>query len=171
MKKSINKIRTIGEIAYIALYNRKNNVIAITIFDSKFINKVKDFRWSRYKHRNTWYVVTNIPRGQQKEYGQKRIKIHQIILPCKKPFMIDHKNHDGLDNRLDNLRIVTNRTNCENRGKRRNKFGLVGINYHKRDKVFVATIQINGKAKHVGNFKTKEEAHQARKLYKLANNL
>ena len=85
--------------------------------------------------------------------------------------MIDYRDHDGLNNRLSNLRIVTNRQNCENKLHNRNKHGLVGISFHKRDKVFTATIQVNSKNKHVGNFKTKEEAYEARDKYKLENKL
>ena len=152
------------------LYNRKQEKIRETIFDKKYLSIVKKFRWSAYKHRSTYYVVTNLSKEQQKLYKKTRLKLHKLILPCDKAFMIDHKNHNGLDNRLSNLKIVTNRTNCENRLKK-NKTGYVGVSWHSRDKIWTSTIQINGKAKHLGNFKTPEKAYKARKVYKLNNNL
>lgn len=165
-----NEIRTIGNIAYMALYDRKGNVNNITIFDKKFIDIVKKFRWSAYKHRNTYYVSTTLNDFYQLKYGKKKLKIYQLFLKYEKPLMIDHINHDGLDNTLDNLKIVTNRENCENK-RRKNKYGFVGIRWHYRDKVWTATIQVNGKSKHIGNFKTKEEAVKSREDYKKENNL
>lgn len=168
----INKNKIIVNSTYCVmyLYNRKQEKIRETIFDKVYLLKVKKFRWSAYKHRNTYYVVTNLNKEQQKAYKKKRLKLHQLVLSCAKRFIIDHKNHNGLDNRLDNLRIVTNRTNCENK-IRKNKTGYTGVSWHKRDNIWACAIQINGKNKHLGNYKTKEEAHQARELYKLTNKL
>jgi len=96
--------------------------------------------------------------------------LHQLILPCKKPFIIDHINHNGLDNRLVNLKVVTNRQNCENK-IRKNKTGFIGVHWHNRDKIWASNIQINGKNKHIGNFKTPEEASKAREEYKIKNGI
>ena len=163
-----NEIRTIGNIAYMALYDRKGNVNNITMFDEGYIAVVKQFRWCAYKHRNTYYVSTTLSECNQLEYGKKKLKIYQLFLKYKKPLMIDHRNHDGLDNRLENLRIVTNRTNCENK-IRKNKSGYIGVHWHSRDKVWAGVIYIHGKQIHTGNFKTKEDASKARELYKLNN--
>ena len=48
-------------------------------------------------------------------------------------------------------------TNCEHN---QSKWPL-GVCYHKRDQKFHATMQINGKTKHLGYFETPKEAHQA----------
>ena len=154
------------------LYNRNGDKTHETIFDIVFLDEVKKYnKGYSYKHRNTRYVITNLNKEQQEIHGKTKLRLHQLVLPYKKPFMIDYRDHDGLNNRLSNLRIVTNRQNCENKLHNRNKHGLVGISFHKRDKVFTATIQVNSKNKHVGNFKTKEEAYEAREKYKLENKL
>ena len=93
-----------------------------------------------------------------------------MILPCNKPFIIDHINHNGLDNRLCNLRIVTHRENCENK-LRKNKTGYSCVTWHSRDKIWAVNIQINNKRVHIGNFKTPEEASKAREEYKLKNGI
>ncbi len=165
-----NEIRTIGNTAYMALYDRKGNVNNITVFDKAFIDIVKQFRWCAYKHRNTYYVSTTLNDFDQLEYGKIKLKIYQLFLKYEKPLMIDHKDHDGLNNKLSNLRIVSNRANCENKVNK-NKHGYVGLSFHKRDKVWVSAIQVNGKNKHIGNFQTKEEAYEAREHYKLINSL
>lgn len=48
--------------------------------------------------------------------------------PLKDGEQIDHINGDTLDNRICNLRIVDNRTNCWNQAKRKtNKSGVTGV--------------------------------------------
>jgi len=54
---------------------------------------------------------------------------------------IDHINHDGLDNKWTNLRSVSHATNTRNARKRiDNKSGITGVFWHKRDKLWIATI-------------------------------
>lgn len=50
-----------------------------------------------------------------------------------------------------------------------NRKGLLGVNYHKRDKVFGANVNnpITGKIEFLGNFKSESEAHHAWKARKL----
>lgn len=73
--------------------------------------------------------------------------------------VIDHINGDGLDNRLINLRDVTQQQNLFNTKLYvNNNTGFRGVHYHIRDKVFTACISINGKQKHLGTFDSAEEA-------------
>ena len=68
---------------------------------------------------------------------------------------IDHEDIDFLNNHIDNLRVVTNQENQWNRNCK-------GYYFHKRDKKWVARIQVKGKNKNLGRFNTEEEARQAR---------
>ena len=52
-----------------------------------------------------------------------------------------------------------------------NKSGVVGVRYHSRDGVWTAYISVNNTRKHIGSYKTKEEAVQARDNYVIENNL
>ena len=74
--------------------------------------------------------------------------------------VIDHINGDSLDNRRENLRIVTTRENSHN-SKRIRCGELPGVVWHKRDKKWQATIGINGKNKYLGSFTDKYEAYNA----------
>ena len=67
--------------------------------------------------------------------------------------LIDHINHDSLDNRAINLRIATHAQNSQNR---KNVKG-----YQAMGKLFYAKISVNNKIMNVGSFKTEEEASQA----------
>ena len=76
---------------------------------------------------------------------------------------IDHINGNTLDNRIENLRSVTHQENSKNRAiGTNNTSGAIGVFLRNRDLVWVAQVSINGKQKHIGSFKSKDEAIQAR---------
>ena len=77
---------------------------------------------------------------------------------------LDHINRNRLDNRIANLREVTNKQNHQNKSKpSNNTSGHTGVSWHKRDSKWQAQIAHNYKRIHLGFFATMEEALSARK--------
>lgn len=75
---------------------------------------------------------------------------------------IDHINGVKDDNRILNLRVVTNAENKQNVTlSKRNKSGFLGVTLHKDTGLWRADIGINGKQVSLGRFKTPEEASEA----------
>lgn len=75
---------------------------------------------------------------------------------------IDHINGDRADNRISNLREVTRSQQMMNRGTFANKrVPFKGVSIDKRYGTYRASIQANGRWRHLGTFKTPEEAHAA----------
>ena len=76
--------------------------------------------------------------------------------------VIDHINGDRVDNRIENLRDVPQRTNCENlrRAKSKNKLGVLGVAQAGKN-CFAARIVVSGQFHHLGCFGTKEDAGAA----------
>lgn len=76
---------------------------------------------------------------------------------------IDHINGIPTDNRIDNLRDVSRSINSQNlhAARRDNKVGMLGVCWRGSSKKFIAQIQVGGKVRHLGMFKTAEDAHQA----------
>lgn len=72
---------------------------------------------------------------------------------------IDHINGNKIDNRIENLRLVTNRGNSQNRKHHRGG-QLVGASYDKRNGKWQSRIYIN-KNIFIGYFDTEQEANQA----------
>lgn len=72
-----------------------------------------------------------------------------------KPKEIDHRDRDGSNNRLDNLRVADRVLNNRNQGlMQNNKSGIAGVSKkHKKGRTprWVANIGINGKLKEVGS--------------------
>lgn len=96
--------------------------------------------------------------GQHARGTWKRMQ--HLVLPAREGFFTDHINGDRLDNRRENLREVTLQQNnwnmCLNRN---NKTGFKGVSM-RRGK-FRATINLNNKQIHVGDFATAELAAEA----------
>ena len=88
---------------------------------------------------------------------------HRIIFilkhnrPIKEGYQIHHDNNNPLDNRIENLKEVTARENCQNRqinidGK------LVGVSKHGGG--WQAQIRVNGRLHCLGTYNTPEEAYR-----------
>lgn len=77
--------------------------------------------------------------------------------------MIDHINGCHSDNRIANLREVTNAINMQNQRRARvdNQCGALGVKKHPRADRWLARIKCDGKLIHLGSFATKDEAHEA----------
>ncbi len=79
--------------------------------------------------------------------------------------MIDHINGNGLDNRIQNLRLATQQENQRNQQKPiKNKSGFRGVTWHNQAKKWKARIKINYKEKHLGLFIELTDAVAARRL-------
>lgn len=76
---------------------------------------------------------------------------------------IDHMNGDKSDNRIVNLRMVTRRTNMENRVKAsaKNSTGNLGVSWDKVNNKWVAQIGVSGKNIKLGRYLNPEDAHQS----------
>jgi hypothetical protein len=92
--------------------------------------------------------------------AQKRLKAHRwawFYVYGELPEQIDHINGVKSDNRLCNLRVVTNKQNHENRGAQKNNTsGFKGVT--KRGDKFIAQIMHNQKQHYLGIFTTAEQA-------------
>jgi hypothetical protein len=73
---------------------------------------------------------------------------------------IDHINGVRTDNRLSNLRDVTNRANHQNQRCHRNG-RLVGAHFHKQHERWMSQIRVKGTNKYLGLYDTEQEAHEA----------
>jgi len=136
-----------------------------TIISTKDLERVKEFpnSWSANwnKRRGVYVVIGNLPSNDPK--CRPRALLTRWILNPEKGMVVDHINHDTLDNRRDNLRILTNQQNCQNRkgcnSQNRSSF-LRGVSLTKNGK-WAAFIGVNWKRKHLGVFNTIEEANRA----------
>lgn len=151
----LNEIVEYDDYAEIVLYNKDCEEVARALIDLDDIDKVKNYKW---------YLV-----GNGYVYTKKmNIYLHRIIMECPDNMMVDHINHNPLDNRKSNLRVCTNSQNNMNKGKQSNNTsGYRGVDWHKQNNKWHARIHVNKRKIHLGYFDTKEEAIEARKQAEL----
>jgi hypothetical protein len=78
--------------------------------------------------------------------------------------ILDHINGNGLDNRIENLRLANHSQNGSNQKKtHRNTSGTVGVVWHKSSKKWQAQIEVHQKNIYLGLFSSKADACAARK--------
>ena len=88
--------------------------------------------------------------------------MHRTILNAPKGLVIDHLNHDGLDNRRSNLRLTNHSENRINSCKPpTSTTGFRGVSFHKHRGDYIAHIRKNGYLRHLGYFEEPVEAAKA----------
>lgn len=86
--------------------------------------------------------------------------LHRHLLCAPKGLLVDHKDGDGLNNRRSNLRLATYGQNAMNsRPRKGSKSGLKGAYWW--DGRWFSAIQVGGVKRHLGFFRSAEEAHAA----------
>jgi hypothetical protein len=74
---------------------------------------------------------------------------------------VDHQNHNGLDNRLINLRPATKSQNSQNRKKSLGLSKYKGVSWYSRDHKWEAYIGIDSHLIHLGHFDNEQSAAEA----------
>ena len=94
---------------------------------------------------------------------QKSVRMHRAVLDVPAGKFIDHINHNGLDNRKANLRIVTRRENSWNKRKQRGNYSsqYKGVTWLKRTGKWQARIVCRGTSIFIGQFDDEEAAARA----------
>lgn len=96
---------------------------------------------------------------------RKRILVHKLIFEAfygvdsNRKIVIDHINDNKLDNRLENLQLVSNRFNSTKKAKGYSSY--VGVSYNKKRKKYNSAILVDGKSIFLGTFDCEYKAHLA----------
>lgn len=121
-------------------------------------NKVKNTVAGNFD-KSKGYLVVKI--------NAQRFQLHRIIYLWHKnnlPSIVDHKNGNPLDNKIDNLRPANSSENAWNSSKSKsNTSGYKGVFWHTKMKKWTSSICIHNKLIWLGSFKTPELAHEAYK--------
>jgi len=128
------------------------------LIDDEDLEKVSGYGWSIHKPNagNLEYARTDIRINGKR----KLLYLHRFIMNAPKGTKIDHKNHNGLDNRKENLRLATSAQNTRNSLRRRDsKTGFKGV--YRQDNRYIAHITVNYKQRKLGSFTSAEDAAKA----------
>ena len=129
--------------------------------------------YKRIKGTNEFRVK---PSGTKTKTGYIQIGVdgklylaHRIIMllvnkSLSEECQVDHIDHNRLNNKLNNLRVVNQSENMRNSGRRSDSStGVTGVVYHKPAGKYMVNIFIDGKRIYLGLFETLGEAATARR--------
>ncbi len=88
-------------------------------------------------------------------------KLHREILSAPDGMLVDHRDHNGLNDRRHNLRLATHSQNAANNRKAPPAHGYRGVCWRKSDRVWRAVITVNRRSIQVGEFKDIVKAARA----------
>lgn len=141
--------------------NGKNKGLYRAIVDDEDFDELNKYNWSVKVRPHTCYAFVS-----QKINGKYiNNHMHNFIINAPLGMICDHINHDGLDNRKENLRVCTfsqNSINKRSRKKSSSKYlGVHLTRYKYKDKVYEywrAEVNLKGKRLNSKYFKSEIDA-------------
>jgi hypothetical protein len=155
-----NKYEINGDVTSIYI-NRRNEEPLMVLIDTEDLEKVNanPYTWyGEYNNHTKGYYI----RSYHRTVNGKREKmlLHRVILEASDEMVVDHINHNTLDNRKQNLRICTCFVNIHNpKGLRStNTSGASSVFWHHKSKSWKVKKVIRGRQIYLGTYKEKNEA-------------
>ena len=112
------------------------------------------YKWTVLAAPNTFYAV--------RSQGKTQIRMHRQILNAPPHLVVDHINHNGLNNARTNIRLCTRAQNNRNKQPHKNSSSKYkGVAWKKKQKKWVARIRKGKKSYHLGYFKKETDAARA----------
>lgn len=134
----------------------------VALIDAEDYEKVSQYKWhaawgertrSYYAAHSEWVKGSGRPRT---------IRMHRVILDAPDGLMVDHVNHNTLDNRKENLRLCDQAANSANARQRRDSTApYKGIEQDRTTGRWYAHIKVHGKRIYLGVFDEPVEAARA----------
>lgn len=150
----------------------------IDVDELKKVFRLRDGKLEKSKpnSKEKWAVVNSKSKNSLTYYtvhfNGRKVFYHIIVWVLStgknipEELQVDHINGNRIDNRIENLRLVTQRENCQNQKGHRDG-QLFGCNFDSRSGKYRSAIRINYKRIHLGYYDTEQEAHE---VYKIACN-
>lgn len=141
----------------------------VALVDDDDYESLSRHKWFAHRGACTWYAIRKPTRREagcrmSTGYSDRRpaIRMHRVVMDAPGNLMVDHINHNGLDNRRCNLRLADDFQNQYNRRVSvANKTGYKGVSYIKADRKWSATIRCMGNRNYLGRFDSPEAANAA----------
>src|SRR5579875_2923496 len=163
MNQDLKLIETPDGKKYYQLTLFKKNIPHLVLFDVDDLDLVKMYNW---KIANNGYVSTTF-----KTKGDKTVTLnmHRLIMNHDNKIPanmdIDHINNNKLDNRKENLQVLSKSENIQKSKKPKSKTGHIGIYFDEQRNKY----RVNYKNKYIGRYDTLDEAIKARREAELEN--
>jgi len=129
--------------------------------DTADYKRLRKYEWFAIKKGKLYYVRRHASGGKTK--NGTLVYLHQEIIDVPRGMVIDHINHDPMDNRCENLRPATHSQNICHRRKRSDAktSKYKGVSWRKDSRKWVARITFEKKGIHLGLFRNESDAARA----------
>lgn len=151
-KQDLNEIVYYNNYVEIIIYDSDSKEKSRAIIDNEDVEKVINYKW----HQTTGGYIKNTELGM----------LHRYILNINNDndnLVVDHINHNTLDNRKNNLRVCTQKDNVKNTIiAKNNNSGVTGIGWMLSRNKWRVRISLDHKQIYLGLFDDFEEAIRVR---------
>lgn len=122
--------------------------------------RVSQYNWT-YDRNGYACRMVQVHRTEGKR-TRRKVLMHRFILGAPKGVEVDHANHNGLDNRRENIRVASHAQNRHNARPRVNSSSRYkGVSFHRRDKKWRSEITVDGVRRSLGTFPNEHDAAAA----------
>lgn len=153
-----NKYKIVGNYFILYLEKKDGSVYEtkISIEDFDRINEFK-YKWCHIYQPNNkqYYAQATVYLGSVNGKAQNTtVGLHTFLMEDTEGLVVDHVNHDGLDNRRENLRLVKNEENTKyHKGKNiNNTSGYRNVSHNSIGTKWIVQMQVDGKNKVLKSF-------------------
>ena len=119
-----NKYKIVDDCVIMYVKKPKANEFMEVYLDLEDLDKLKELNlpWhaSWYDNIQNYYITATQRYKENEKSFQKTLYLYQLVMNPSEGMKVDHVNHNTLDNRKINLRVISNEENIKNR-KSRNK--------------------------------------------------
>lgn len=131
----------------------------VILVDDQDYEWLSSYRWTvgRKPGRPLYARMTYTDAGG----ARRTAALHRMIMNPPKGYVVDHIDHNTLNNQRENLRICTLSENSRNARKRKGMQAPKGVAFIKRDQRYQAYINVKGRRIYLGNFADQREAAHA----------
>ncbi len=159
--RGFNAYRIDGDVAILVLTNHQGAPVYEAKVDAADLPKLQEFgrRWAVLRPAAEGYPYAELRLSGP---GTRSLRLHRFLLDAPADRYVDHINGDTLDNRRENLRLVTNTQNSQNRrASKRSRSGLKNICWDEGRQRWRVYLCANGKRMSIGYFRDLEDAKKA----------
>jgi hypothetical protein len=120
--------------------------------DAEDYDRLSKHKWHLVTWEDRYYAAREID-YRKSGRGRQIIYLHNELMRPGKGEMVNHRNHDSLDNRRANLRIGTELDNRHAAGpNKNNSSGYKGVSWLKCAQKYAAEITVGGRKIYLGIF-------------------
>lgn len=114
---------------------------------------ISKHKWYAFKSKRMWYAATNI--------NKRPVSMHRFIMNVlDSKIFVDHKDHDGLNNKRDNLRLCSlSQNHCNRRSAHNKKYSkYLGVYWDNSKMKWTAKLRKDKLLYSLGTFKLENDA-------------